>query len=179
MDHEAVNEAIPKWLKRIEKIATLKNGGYPNVKADDLMKKLAQARHRDNELLAQFGEVSEEEDSQIEQEVRAKAHQKDFKTAANQDTMFYSQGPMYDKLQEFETPETKKIFSVLKRRVNYKEFRGSEDKTDKIRTPNVELISDVHYSDDGRENMNSESYKRKQEAEQKLLELQQRRASRR
>ena len=63
MDHEAVNEAIPKWLKRIEKIATLKNGGYPNMKADDLMKKLAQARHRDNELLAQFGEVSEEEDS--------------------------------------------------------------------------------------------------------------------
>ena len=84
---------------------------------------------------------------------------------------------MYDKLQEFETPETKKIFSVLKRRVNYKEFRGSEDKTDKIRTPNVELISDVHYSDDGRENMNSQSYRRRLEAEQKLRELQQRKSS--
>ena len=63
--------------------------------------------------------------------------------------------------------------------MNRKQFGHIDDRADKIRTPNGELISDVHYSDDGRENMNSESYKRKQEAEQKLLELQQRRASRR
>ena len=82
---------------------------------------------------------------------------------------------MYDKLHEYETPETKKIFNVLKKRVNYKEFRLSEDKNIKIKTPDIEKVSDFHYSDDGRDaknNMNSESYKRRQEVEQKLRELQ-------
>ena len=103
------------------------------------------------------------------------AHIKDFQTAPNHDTKFFSQGPVYEKLHEFETPETKKIFSVLKKRVNYKEFRLSEDRTSKIKTPDIEKVSDVNYSDDGREakeNMNSASYRRRQEAEQKLRELQ-------
>ena len=179
MEHDAVKEEIPKWLKKIEKIATLKNGGYKSVKADDLMLRLVQARHRDNQLLAKYGDVSEEDDTHIEQEVQASAHQKDFQTAANQDTKFFSPGPMFDKLQEYESPETKKIVSVLKRRMNRKQYGEIEERANQIKTPNVDLISDAHYSDDGRENMNSESYRRKQEAEQKLLELQQRRSSRR
>ena len=40
---------------------------------------------------------------------------------------------------------------MLKKRVNYKEFRLSEDKDIKIKTPDIEKLSDFNYSDDGRE----------------------------
>ena len=65
---------------------------------------------------------------------------------------------------------------MLKKRVNYKEFRLSEDKDIKIKTPDIEKLSDFNYSDDGREakyNKNlqhkqGEIFRRRQEAEQKL-----------